>query len=161
MVVNAGGTTANKATSIYALRSDIDAVQYAWGQNGKINDGAITYCRLYDTKGRPFWGYAQPISGYVGLQVPTYQCIGRICNITEQEDKGATDRLIAKLLEQFPVGKEPTMLFMTKRSLGQIRDVRTATNPTGTEAPYPDTVFGIPIYVSEAISNAEAILTPA
>ena len=161
MVVDAGGTTANGATSIYALRSDIDAVQYAWGQNGRISDGEIKYTQIFDEEGKVMWGYAQPISGYVGLQVPTYQCIGRICNITEEPGHTASEKLVSRLLEMFPVGKEPDMLFMTKRSRGQIRDERTATNPTGAEAPYPDRIFDKSILVSEAVSNKEAILTAA
>ncbi len=72
-----------------------------------------------------------------------------------------SEKHVSKLLEMFPAGKEPDMLFMTKRSRGQIRNERTATNPTGAEAPYPDSIFGIPILVSEAIKNNEAILTAA
>lgn len=160
MTVDAGGT-GDGATSIYAIRTDIDAVQYAWGQNGKISDGAIIYNEQYDSQMRKFWGYAQPITGYVGLQIPTYQCIGRICNITEQTGKMATDRLVGKLLAMFPASKKPTMLFMSQRSQEQIRDSRTAYNPTGAEAPYPETIFNIPLYVSEAISDNEEIAVAA
>lgn len=159
MVVDAGGTQIKNATSIYAIRTGLDAVQYAWGQNGRIADGEIKYAQFYDKEGRAIWGYMQPISGYVGLQVPTHQCIGRICNITE-EIRGTTklENFVSDLLELFPVGKEPTMLFMTKKARGLIRAERTATNPTGSEAPYPENIFGIPIFVSEAISNHEDIL---
>ncbi|MDR3232276.1 MAG: hypothetical protein LBT46_01180 [Planctomycetaceae bacterium] len=161
MVIDAGGTAASTATSVFAIRTDIQAVQYAWGQNGKISNGEIVHCEQYASNMSKYWGYAQPITGYVGLQVPTLQCIGRICNITAENGKGLTDGLLSQLLELFPVGKKPTMLFMSQRSLGQLRRSRTATNGTGAEAPYPDSVFGIQIYPSEAIINTEAVLAAA
>lgn len=158
MVIDAGGTAAGTASSIFAIRSELKGVQYAWGQKGRLTQGPITQAEQYDADSGKFWAHVQQVNGHVGLQIPSLQTIGRICNLTEQDDKGATDGLIAKLLELFPAGKEPNMLFMSKRSLGQIRSSRTATNATGAEAPYPTEIFGIPIYVTEAISNTEALL---
>jgi len=158
MVVDAGGSTANTGSSIFALRTGMQGVQYAWGQDGTFDVGPITEQEQWNTDGKKFWGYAQKVQAYVGMQVPSLQIVGRICNITTQEGKTASEALIAKLLEMFLVGKEPDMLFMTKRSLEQIRSKRVATTATGQEAPYPDHIFGIPIYVTEAIRNNEAIL---
>jgi hypothetical protein len=158
MVINAGGSTANTATSIYAVRSELQGVLYAWGKNGRIKNGGIVKSEQWDS-GKKFWAYTQEVSSHIGLQIPSVQCIGRICNITAQAGKGATDNLIAQLLEMFPAGKEPNMIFMTKRSLGQLRASRVATNATGTAAPYPADVFGIPVYVTDSIKNTEAIVT--
>jgi len=159
MVIDAGGSTANDASSIFAIRSELQGVQYAWGQNGKIDVGPIVESEQWDENKKKFWGYAQKVQAYVGLQVPSLQVVGRICNITKQDGKKATDNLIAKLLELFAVGKEPNMLFMTKRSLEQIRSQRVATTTSGREVPYPESIFGIPIYVTESLRNNEAILT--
>ncbi len=161
MVVDAGGTKENAATSIFAIKTGIQDVQYAWGQNGQIKDGEIVYCEQYDKDMGKFWGYAQPISGYVGLQIPSTRCIGRICNITDEPGHRASEKLVARLLEMFSVGMEPDMFFMTKQSQGQIRDERTATTAEGKEAPYPETIFKIPLHVTEAISNKEKLLVPA
>jgi hypothetical protein len=161
MVVNATGTTANKATSIFAIRSELQGVQYAWGQNGRIEEGPTVRCEQYDANLAKFWGYSKSISGYVGLQIPTVSCVGRICNITTQDGKTATDNLVANLLELFPIGLKPNMLFMSQQSLGQIRASRIATNQVGEAAPYPDSIFGIPVYVTDAIKNTEAILAAA
>jgi hypothetical protein len=48
---------------------------------------------------------------------------------------------------------------MNRRSLSQLRKSRTATNATGTPAPIPREVEGIPIIVTEALSSTEAIET--
>ena len=162
-VVNAGGNTANAASSIFAIRSELQCVQYAWGQDGHMDVGPIVEAEQWDSEGKKFWGYAQKVQAYIGLQVPSKQVIGRICNITPAITTGSTpmsmEGLIAQMLEKFPVGKEPNMLFMSKRTLEQIRSQRIATTTSGKEAPYPDHIFGIPIYVTEAIKNTEPILT--
>jgi hypothetical protein len=159
MVVNAGGTTANAASSIFAIRTELQGVQYAWGQDGSIDVGPIVDAEQWDTAGNKFWAHAQKVQAYIGLQVPSLQVIGRVCNITQQDGKKATDNLIAQLLEKFPVGKEPNLIFMTRRSLEQIRSQRIATTTKGLEVPYPESIFGIPIHVTDALRNNEAILT--
>ena len=161
--VNATGSTANAASSIFAIRTELQGVQYAWGQDGCIDTGPILEAEQWDSDNKKFWGYVQKVQAYIGLQVTSKQVIGRICNITPaittQTTPVSLEGQIAKLLEKFPVGKEPNLLFMTKRTLEQIRSQRIATTTTGKEAPYPDNIFGIPIHVTEAISNTEAILT--
>ena len=68
-----------------------------------------------------------------------------------------TDILIANLLGKFPAGKVPDVLLMTRRSLHQLQASRTATNPTGAPAPFPQEAFGVPIAVTDAISNIETL----
>ncbi|MBA7711875.1 hypothetical protein ES703_120842 [subsurface metagenome] len=46
---------------------------------------------------------------------------------------------------------------MTARSLGQLQDSRTATNPTGAPAPFPESAFNVPIFDTTAITNTEAL----
>ncbi|MDR2705107.1 MAG: hypothetical protein LBC02_04940 [Planctomycetaceae bacterium] len=166
MVVNAGGTTANKASSIFAIRTELQGVQYAWGQNGSINIGSIIETEQWDSENKKFWAYSQKVTGHVGLQIPSTLVIGRIANITEQDGKGATDELIAQLLEMFPAGRDPNLIFMSKRSLSQLRRSRVGlvnagkrTITIGAQEPFPDSAFGIPIFVSESIKNTEALLT--
>lgn len=160
-VLNVGGNTANSASSIYAVCTSPNQVAYAWGQNGVISSGSIESVRINDTADpkKIFWGYAQDVSAWVGLQIPTTSFIARACNITEA--KPATDSTIAKLLQLFPAARKPNALFMSAKTLEQIRAARTATNETGREAPYPTEIFGVPIYVSEAIVDTETIVTAA
>jgi len=49
----------------------------------------------------------------------------------------------------------PDALFMTRRSLEQLRASRTATNPSGSPAGNPDNVAGIPIIVTDSILDTE------
>jgi len=158
MVVNAGGSGSG-ATSVFAIRTELQGVQYAWGQNGRIDTGPIKEAEQWDDDFKKFWAYVQKVHTHVGLQVPSIQVIGRICNITEANP--VTESHIAELLNRFPVGKEPNLIFMTRRSLEQIRSQRTATTTTGKEAPYPDGIFGVPIQTTDALSNSEPILTNA
>jgi hypothetical protein len=106
-------------------------------------------------------GIAQAIHGWAGLQITNYKAIGRICNLTADSGKGLTDDLIADLLEQFPIGGKPDALFMSQRSQRQLQDSRTATNPTGNPAPFPNEAFGVPIEPTDSIINTEALLTAA
>jgi hypothetical protein len=55
----------------------------------------------------------------------------------------------------------PTILVMNRRSLKQLQESRTATNATGAPAPFPSEAFGVPILVTDAITNTEALLTEA
>ena len=100
-----------------------------------------------DSDGNPYTAYFQELLAYPGLQVVDQRCVGRIKKLTE--DAGATldDDKIADLLSKFPVGKRPDVLFMTRRSLKQLQQSRTATNATGAPAPFPTESHGVPIVV--------------
>ena len=157
-VINAGGTTANKCTSVFALSTGLQRVSYAWGQDGQFKEGEIMYLPIPDktTPAKEFWGFRQAITGYVGLQVPSVKCVGRIVNIDDTHP--LTDDLLSKLIDSFDDGFEPDMFFAHKKAIGQLRRSRTATNPTGAPAPYPDSTFNMPLYQSSAISNTEAVI---
>lgn len=159
MVIDAGGTTESTGSSVFAVHTALQGVAYAFGQDGKFGEGEIQYTRCFDGDGASFWGWAQAISGYVGCQLTNYKAIGRICNLTADSGKGLTDDLIADLLSEFGTEFYPNALFMSRRSLKQLRDSRTATNAVGQPAPFPTEVFGIPIYVSDAVLNTETLLT--
>jgi hypothetical protein len=49
-------------------------------------------------------------------------------------------------------------LVMNRRSLQQLQASRTATNPTGSPAPFPQSAFNLPIVVSDAVTNSESVL---
>lgn len=160
MVVNAAGSGA-ECSSLFAVRFGIQDVALAWGKNGKIKGGDVIYTRLQDGDGKIFWGFAQAISGYVGLQITNYTAMGRICNLTVAAGKGLTDDLISDLLALFKVGEAPDALFCSRRSRKQLQQSRTATNATGQPAPMPSEAFGVPLYPTESLLNSEDALTPA
>lgn len=164
MVVDAGGTTANTASSVYAVRFGEDDVIGVLGNEGVFDLGESSVIqRVVDpgTDNKSFPAYLTPGTGYTGLQIGGAYSFGRICNLTEDSGKGLTDDLVAQLLADFPASKMPTHLVCNQRSREQLRKSRTATNATGTPAPIPTEVFGIPLVVTDAIINTESLLTAA
>lgn len=159
MVVNAGGTTANTGSSVYAIRTtpDYNNVTVIMGANGMIDVGETVVARLSGNTGT-YPAYYTPISAWMGLQIGSALSAGRICNLTEDSGKKLTDALLAQVIEKFPAGRGPNLLVMNRRSLRQLQASRTATNPTGAPAPFPSEAFGIPIVVTDAIGSTEALL---
>lgn len=159
--VDAAGTTQTTASSVFAIKRGVQAVCFAWGEDGKIAEGPREYTQIFDGDGKVMWGWAQAISGWAGLQITNQQATGRICNLTEDSGKGLTDLLLADLWSQFKVGKKPDVLFMSRRSNRQLRDSRTATNPTGAPAPFPKDWEGIPIEITDSVVDVETLLVAA
>jgi hypothetical protein len=157
MVVDAGGTTDNVASSVWAVRFGVNDVQWVLGENGMLELKDPRIGDILDADGDPLTGYIQELLAYVGLQVRSTYSVGRIKKLTTDDGKGLTDARIASLLEKFRPGFPPDVLFMTQRSQSQLRSSRTATNPTGAPAPFPSEAFGIPIVVTESILNTEAL----
>lgn len=156
---NPGETTLADTSSVFLVRTGMDGVQYCWGSNGQLTEGEIRDVLLAD-KGDALtgaWATAQEIGGWCGLQIADRNAVCQIGNISATASKnGLTDNMIYDALSRFPVGRGPTAIFMSRRSLKQLRQSRTATNATGAPAPIPTEVEGIPIYVTDAISNAES-----
>lgn len=156
MIVDAGGTTGSTGSSVWGIRWGPQHVAWVAGREGRFDEDD-TVKQLITISSKDLWAYAQQIQGYLGVQVGNKYAIGRIWKLTEDSGKGLTDAVIAKLLEKFPVGTAPDVLAMNRRSLRQLQSSRTATNPTGAPAPFPDSAFGIPIMVTDSIISTEAI----
>jgi hypothetical protein len=157
MVVDAGGTTASTASSVWAVKFGAKDVIWVWGNNGALDPTEIDERDAEDADGNKFTAYHQELLAYPGVQVGSIRSIGRIRDLTEDAGKGLTDTLIADLLSKFEAGIVPDVLFATRRSLKQLRASRTATNATGAPAPIPTESFGIPIEVTDAILDTEAL----
>jgi hypothetical protein len=157
MVVDAGGTTDNVASSVWAVKFGPDMVQWVYGKNGTLDISPVMTWPMIDANGNTLTTYRQELLAYPGVQVGNLRTIGRIKKITT--DVGATlnDSLLFDLLELFPVGYKPDAFFMTRRSLKQLRQSRTAVNPSGQPAPIPTEVEGIPIYPTDSIANTETL----
>lgn len=158
MVIGAGGSSA--ATSCYLIRTNNDVADATViaGQGGNIEVGETHVELMEDGSGKKFPGYVTPAQGWLGLQVGSIHSIGRVANIDDGSNK-LDDDLIYQGLEQFPASRQPTLLLMSRRSLRQLRNSRTATNATGAPAPRPTEVDGIPIVVSDGVSNDETVVT--
>lgn len=158
MVNGAGGTTA--LSSVYAIRtepSEEDCTLIV-GQAGNIQMGESQVQRVTDGSSKHYPAYFTPIDAWLGLQLGSAYSVGRLANL----DAGSNtldDDAIYDLLELFPSDRQPNVLAMGRRSLGQLRKSRTATNATGAPAPIPTEVAGIPIVTTEAIGVAETQVT--
>jgi hypothetical protein len=162
-VVDAEGTTESTGSSIYLVKTGRQDVCLAWGNNGEIAEGDVFDLEMLDGSSNPYMGKGQAIEGYVGLQITNHNSLVRICNVTEDSDKGATDDLIYEGLMEFAerYGMTPDGIFMSYRSLKQLRASRTATNAVGAPAPTPTDVEGIPVFPSLGITDTETLLTAA
>lgn len=147
-------------TSVYAVRTGLDSIQYAWGNDGRITEGEIKEQVIGGTgSGSGLEGaffYTQKIEGWVGLQVTSRNAAACITGLSKAvANKGLTDDLLYQLLAKFPAGAGPQAIFLNRRSLEQLRASRTATNATGAPAPIPTEIEGIPLIVTDAIANNE------
>jgi hypothetical protein len=155
--IDAGGTTASTGSSVWAVRFGPQAVQWVLGENGQVALSDLRTESIADGDGNRFTAYIQEILAYVGLQIASVHSLGRIKKLTADSGKTLTDDLISDLLATFPVGHSPDCLFMSRRSLKQLQQSRTATNATGAPAPFPTESFGVPILPSDSILDTESL----
>lgn len=151
-VTDAGGTTA--LTSVYLIRSGDADVSLVAGNGGSIDFGETVSQRMTGASGT-YPAYYTPVSAWYGLQYGSAYSAYRIANL-DAGSNTVTDDVIYTALSDFPSGRQPTHIVMNRRSLEQLRNSRTATNATGAPAPRPTEVEGIPIIVTDALSNAES-----
>lgn len=163
-VVDAGGTSANTGSSIYLVKTGVQEVCTVWGNDGEIAAGDIFETLIQepqvDGSIKKYNAKAQNIAGWAGLQISNHQAIVRICNVTEDNGHTCNDALIYKALELFETqyGEMPDGILMSYRSRRQLRDSRTATNPSGTPAPLPTEVENVPVIATLGINKTEALL---
>ncbi len=154
MAISAGGANGSNGSSVFAVRTGIDSIQYAWGSEGQLTEGDIQK-QIVGTATKGAWYYVQELGGWVGLQVTSRNAAAMINNLTPA--KGLTDDLLYQLLGKFPAGEGPDAIFLSRRSLEQLRKSRTATNATGAPAPIPTEIEGVPLIATDAIRNTEVI----
>jgi hypothetical protein len=169
-VIDAGGTSAGTGSSVWLVRAAPvgnladDGVRWRFGTNGKMAFDPVQVLPIVDPNDstKKYMKYITSFTAYPGFQVQSLLTIVRIKKLTADAGKGLTDALLNQALEKFPAGKGPNHIFMTLRSNRQLQSSRTATNPTGSQAPWPNSILGvdgqnIPIHVTEAISNTESL----
>lgn len=157
LVVDAGGTTADTGSSVWAVKFGPQNVQWVYGNNGSMNLSETRVAQALDANSKEFTAYIQQLVCYPGLQCLNRYSIGRIKKLTEDSGKGLTDARLASLLSKFPVGFRPDAFFATRRSIEQLRASRTATNATGAPAPTPTEHQNIPILATESILDTESL----
>lgn len=119
-LVDATGTAANAATSVYAVCYGTQGVRWVLGNDGQFELTDPRKESKNDSNGNPYTVLLQELFAHIGLQVGSTQCVGRIKNLTAQAGKGLTTGLLRDLLRPFAnVGKRPDAILMTQQSYDQ------------------------------------------
>lgn len=166
-MVNAAGTTATTASSVYGVKFGAQDVQIVTGNGASFDLSPFRDQQIPDPADSTKYlaGRVADLTAWVGLSVQNVNCIGRILNLTEDSGKGLTDSLLADLFAKYPVGYKPDALFMSRRSRKQLQKSRTVTlfgqgtnRPNqGIVAPLPTEYEGVPIIVTDSILDTDAI----
>jgi hypothetical protein len=167
LVINATGTTASTASSVYAVVFGEEHVTLIGGNSKAWELGEWMEQQIVGANGGKLMAFVNELGGWIGLQAVHENVARRICNLTADSGKGLTDLLLADLLATFPVGYRPDAIFMSRRSCTQLQKSRTvvlqgqgALRPDQpTLAPRPTSYEGIPIIETDSIANTDAIET--
>lgn len=156
--VDATGAAAK--SSVFMVRIARETLQFLFG-NGTTIDLLPQWREetVYDANANPFQAITNWMNGQVGARLANRHAVVRVKNIGTAAGKTLTDAMLFDAAEKFETacGAPPTHLFMTPRSVEQLRKSRTPTNQKGDPVPLPTTWETLPIVRSSAISNDEAI----
>jgi len=166
ITINATGTTASTASSVYVVKFGVQDVQMIAGNNSTFELGDF-YKQIVagPVAGTSYEAWVSALTSWFGLQIGNENAVRRICNLTAETGKGLTDILMAQLEATFPVGYKPDAYFVSRRSNSQLQASRTVTlfgqattRPNQpTIAPRPTEYNGVPIIESDSILNTDAI----
>lgn len=159
LVVDAGGTTDDVASSLWAVKWGPNAVQWIFGNNApfQVSDPKTQLVNDPADSTKQFMAYIQNWVLWAGVQVKHKFAVGRIKKLTTDANKGLTDSLIGDLVAKYPAAHKPDVFFATPRSIEQLRKSRTATSTSGKESDIPVDWQGIPIIPTDAIRNNEKL----
>lgn len=165
MVVDATGTTESTGSSVYAVKTGLQDVSLVFGNGDVMSLTEFRDETLRDSNGKPFPGRVADLFGYIGLQVPHKNCVGRLKNLTTQTDKTLTDDMLSDLYAKFPIGSKPDVFIMSRRSARQLQKSRNSKisiiagngNFAATAPGALYTADGVPIVVTDSIVENEAI----
>jgi hypothetical protein len=165
IVIDAEGTSASTASSIYAVKFGPQDIELIGGRSSAFELSEFTTQQIVAGNGGKITAYVADLTSWIGMQLVSENSARRIANVTEDAGKGATDALLAQLLATFPVGDFPDAIYMTRRSRSQLQTSRTVVlQGQGTNrpnqpniAPLPTEYDGVRIYASDSILNTDAI----
>ena len=154
--VDAGGSSTK--TSAWMVRLGMDTLDHVYGNGTTLNYSEFREETIFDSNDKKLRGLVSYLSGRVAVRLSNKKTAVRIKNI-DGSSNDLTDALLFQALQKFRENKvgQPNAIFMTPRSHEGLRAARTATNPSGTPAPLLDNWEGIPIYVTNNLSNAETV----
>ncbi|WP_395736283.1 major capsid protein [Prosthecobacter sp.] len=169
LAINAGGTTANGASSCYLVVSDEQNVEIQLGSGSVFELPEPRIGDMLDANGNRVEALISVLQGYAGLQTPNLHCVRRIFNLTNESTHTMSDALLARAIKEFPTGVKPTSIWMSANQRYQLQISRTVTlfgqGSTRPDqpvlAPMPTQYDGIPIYATDAIGDTDTIESQA
>ena len=165
LVIDATGSTASTASSVYAVKFGDKNVSLIGGNDSAFTLGEWMVQQITNPDGKKLTAHVSGLTAWIGMQVAHENCVRRIANLTAQSGKTLTDTLLAALIATFPVGYRPDAIFMSRRSQSQLQASRTvalygtgSTRPNQPNvAPTPTEYDGIPLVPTDSIGNTDAI----
>jgi hypothetical protein len=151
-VLSAGGSTASSQTSCWVMHTSPKEIAVIAGNDGNIEFTEEPSVVQIAEGGGYYTAYHTGVVGWLGLQSGTGTNLVRIGNIETAFDDADIQDALALFKD------EPNLIVMNRKALKLLTQSRTATNPTGKEAPRPTEFEGIPIVVTSSITNTEAVL---
>lgn len=182
-VVGAGGTTASVQSSVYLIWENIKGTHFIFGNNEGL--AMLPEWRIQQVNGangKPLTAYVNNLQGWIGFSVNHPNSVGRIANINKGTDtKPLTDDLVAQLLSVIPLqmraeilsnlntggpnkwgpGLKLLMNPIVAYGLQASRTKVTGVREEDAAAPQPSLPTqsnGIPIVLTDSITNTEAVL---
>lgn len=165
LTINAAGTTATTASSVYAVKFGPKDITLIGGNNKAWQLDEFTVQQIVAANSGKMMAYVAGLQSWLGMQVGHENCVRRIANITADSTKTLSDSLLAQLLASFPVGYLPDAIFMSRRSRTQLQTSRTVVlqgqgknrPDQPVVAPIPTEYDGVPIHATDSILNTDAI----
>lgn len=177
LLVRAGGSTANSQASAWVVWNNIQGVHFTYGGNGNFVMPPWVLQQVQDSQSpsKAYMAYVSNLSGWLGLSFGHTKSAARIANINYATDnKGLTDALVAQTLSKFPLVIRNRLategkIFMNQATAYSLQASRSVTiftsagqgQPTGSMqiiGPMPTESNGIPIVVTESLTNTEAVV---
>ena len=87
MVVDAGGTTEDVATSVWGVKFAVNKVQFVWGNNGELEMSDVRTESLLDDNSNKYDGYVQTLHSSRGaLDLPAWEGYARYWEVVDAPD---------------------------------------------------------------------------
>lgn len=157
--LDAGGTTASTGSSVYGVKVGEKHGSMIFGRNTVLSIGEWSKQRITRSS-KELDAWINALQGWVGFQWVNKDSVCRLKDATADSTKTVTDAKLAELLSQLKW--TPDYWFMTRRSRFQIQQARAAgSNTSGNSGnpvgPLPSESNGIPIIVTDSLTNTETL----
>lgn len=168
-VVFSDTTSAANNTSVYLVRYGDEGVSFDFGNNSTIRLSQFRTESIIGKNNEKHPGRVADISGWMGMRLATVEGAMRIANVREESGKvGLSDKMVANALRYWR-GAPPSAIYMNRTAAYLLQCSRTHTTVQGPSArvssalgpfaPFPTESQGIPIVITDALTDSEAFVS--